>query len=241
MLDENQEIQFQILSALAKSSSPKGAGALQVDIKREGVHRSEAAIGRTLRHFQEEKWVEKKGFQGHVITREGLKQYESLRLERHRRECAQDILEQIKSGEFDVFMDLLHARRAIEREAARLVAAEASEEEIGILGQNISLQKEAIDRKRTNVPFNKEFHELLVQFSHNDILKSMYQLVKMDSDWANLFEEIQKRRGSKLGVGHFRIFEALCRRDPDAADQAAASHIDSIIDDAKEVLAGFKD
>lgn len=241
MFDENREIQFQILQALADSPLPRGAGAIQVALSEASIDRSEAAIGRYLRQFQRQGWVERIGFQGQVITETGRKELEKLRIERLRQGWAQDLIGQIRSGKTDVFIDLLHARRAIEGEAARLAALRATDEDLEELSRNIADQKESIDRKRTNAPFNKAFHELLVDLSHNDILKTMYQLIKMDVDWAHLFEEIQQRRGSQLGVGHYVIYEALCRREPEAAREAAISHIDSIIDDARKVLREFQE
>jgi len=145
MANEN-DLNFYILEAISASSSPIGAGTIRVYLKKQGILRSEAGVGRNLRELQIRCLVRKEGYQGHVLTKEGLKYLESLRKYRNQSKAARDLVTQINSVDEAMMDEIFHARRAIETEAARLAAERATEKQIAMVRENIKKRKKTIDQ-----------------------------------------------------------------------------------------------
>jgi len=229
-----QDIEFFILEALSTSSVAIGAGAIKAFLGKKGIVRSEAGIGRNLRELQEKGFVRKEGYQGHVLTRKGEEYLASLLESRARSQVARALVSRITSDEASLMDEILHARRAIETEAAALAAERATEEQLDGLRRNIEKQKRLLEAGMSNAELDRQFHSMILEASGNRLLSSMYRLIGMNADLAKFFEEVRIRHGSRLGVDHFEVFEAIAARNSKEAADIMARHIDHTIEDAKE-------
>lgn len=234
MMPLRQDIEFFILEALSTSSVAIGAGSIKAFLGKKGIVRSEAGIGRNLRELQEKGFVRKEGYQGHVLTRKGEEYLASLLESRARSQVARALVSRITSDEASLMDEILHARRAIETEAAALAAERATEEQLDGLRRNIKKQKRLLEAGMSNAELDRQFHSMILEASGNRLLSSMYRLIGMNADLAKFFEEVRIRHGSRLGVDHFEVFEAIAARNSKEAADNMARHIDHTIEDAKE-------
>ena len=78
-VEENvNPLEFPILHMMREAETPMGAGAIAEILERQGIVISEAGIGRALRSFRQRGMLERKGFQGHVITDKGIERLANL-------------------------------------------------------------------------------------------------------------------------------------------------------------------
>lgn len=227
-------IEFYILEALESAESPIGAGAIRTIIRKQGIQRSEAGIGIILRDLQTKNYVRKDGFRGHVITVEGMEFLESQREYRKQSSVFRSFYSQINSEEESLMDEILHARRAIETEAAGLAAERATDEQVAEMRNNLDSQKKLLDVGMSNAELDRQFHALILEAAGNSLLQSMYQLIGMNEELSKFFEEVRIRKGSRLGIDHLKVFEAISSRDPVKAAQDMANHIDHTIEASKE-------
>ncbi len=241
-MSRRQDIELFILEALSTSTAAIGAGSIKTFLGKKGIVRSEAGIGRNLRELQEKGFVRKEGYQGHVLTRKGAEHLANLLESRTRSQVAKALVSRVTSDEASLMDEILHARRAIETEAAALAAERATEEQLEDMGRNIEKQKRLLEAGMSNAELDRQFHSLVLEASGNRLLSSMYRLIGMNADLAKFFEEVRIRHGSRLGVDHFEVFEAIAARNPKKAADIMARHIDHTIEDAMEYFKrGWKD
>ena len=240
-LSVQEEMDYQILRFLQEHGEPAGAGKIRTALSVSGPSRSEAAIGRTLRHYQEEGFVRRCGFQGQVITELGRERLRRLENERQLQGVAQSLIKRIKEDHGEALFHVLQARRAIESEAARLAAHEATDEEIAALEGNLAAQKQQLAARRSNAELNRRFHGLLVDLSHNKLLVFMYDLIELNAGLARIFEQGRIQQGSSLGRDHARIVRAIKLRDGSLAAAEVCRHIEDTITDMEHYLARYRD
>jgi GntR family L-lactate dehydrogenase operon transcriptional regulator len=100
--------------------------------------------------------------------------------------------------------------------------------------RNIEKQKRLLEAGMSNAELDRQFHSMILEASGNRLLSSMYRLIGMNADLAKFFEEVRIRHGSRLGVDHFEVFEAIAAGNSKKAADIMARHIDHTIEDAKE-------
>ena len=240
-LSVQEEMDYQILRFLRDHEVPVGAGKIRTALSGSGPSRSEAAIGRNLRRYQEEGYVHRCGFQGQVITELGRKRLRDLENERQFQSVAQNLIKRIKEDHGEALFNVLQARRAIESEAARLAANRASDEEIMVLEDNLVAQKQQLAARKSNAELNRQFHELLVDLSRNRLLGSMYDLIELNSGLARIFEQGRVQQGRSLGRDHARIVRAIKLRNGSLAAAEVCRHIEDTIADMEQYVARYRD
>ncbi len=131
--------------------------------------------------------------------------------------------------------EIVDLRRVIEVETATLAAQRITEEEIKELGELINQLKalsEAQDEKNS-VKVDKEFHYKIAQASKNYLLLNFLNVISALMD--NFIEDargmilMNQQNKGLLVEQHENIYKALARRDPKAAAEAMAIHINLII------------
>jgi DNA-binding GntR family transcriptional regulator len=127
--------------------------------------------------------------------------------------------------DFGAINELYYIREVLEGTAARLAAQHASDVELSILSDLCEQYRAAADDEDLLEVRNRQFHDMLCQCAHNRYLLNTV---------ASLYDSLSLLGGSVLTQSararetfeeHEAITEAICRRDPDAAEKAIREHI----------------
>ena len=127
---------------------------------------------------------------------------------------------------------VLEARKLIEPQMARLAAERANDEDIDRLVAAQQALVEEIAGGGSAADQDFQFHLLIAQATKNDVVATMFSTVSA------LYRHTQKlhrvktwslpERPQKVAQEHARILDAIRRREPDAAEQAALEHLVSV-------------
>lgn len=122
-------------------------------------------------------------------------------------------------------MELYVMRETLEGTAARLCARHASDMEIVDLAELIERERTIQDDPEAAARHNRLFHEAIHRGAHNRYLEKSLAAVN-DSMWL-LGKPLMllPHRARAAFTEHARIVEAVRRRDPDAAEEAAQQHV----------------
>lgn len=167
---------------------------------------------------------------GRTPVREALKRIQDEGLLRHEpgRGLVVAVMDQQEVGE------LYAMREALESTAAALAARYANEAEI--LNMEAILQEGGDDP----VELNLRFHEALYSAAHN---RYLIRLVRSMTDTTYLLGRSTLDAPERAGVAmheHVAIMEAIRRRDPEAAAQAARHHIHQALMERLKMLRQHK-
>ena len=167
------------------------------------------------------------------ITR--AKAYKSM--DGHRK----DLEKLIDSRILDEFIMVLQARKAIERETARLAAENISESRLQHLEAIIQDQESRIGRGESIAEVDIAFHREIAEASTNSALLALYGILAVMGQQSELFEFMRSRVGGNYRTAHRSILEALRAHDPDQAERCIIGHMDGLIGDVKKYWELFRE
>lgn len=224
---------FMALQVLGRAGEPVGAGYLARSLGEMGSPVSMASAGRILWELDERGYAEKVSNKGRILSSSGQEYLEKLEAEGKSNTLAQELLEELYMRTPRDLLDILVARRAIERETARLAAINATNEDL----VQIKAFAEILDGERDRIPsisvIDRMFHEAIAQAGKNSVLLATLKLVRQDIHIQHAFACIRRQEGRSLGGDHMPIYEAIAGRDPVAAEKAMLQHIDNIVRDVE--------
>ncbi len=222
----------QVILQILNTDQPIGSGTLGAKLQENGVEVSEATAGRILRDLDLRGLTEKVGYRGRTITSKGKKHLEELKKLNQKQQVSQKFTEVLKSNNKKDLIDILIARRGIERETAQLAAKNATEEQL----KEIS----SVIEKHDMHPFDRvgrdsdvRFHSLIAEASGNPVLKTALELLRQEGQLSPVLAYIRKNVGSQVVKDHKKLFMALKSRDSKAAETAMIEHIENLIEDVK--------
>ncbi len=224
---------YEILTILDEKLEPLGSGQLSQFMYTKGFSISEATVGRILSQLDKKNITEKLGFQGRVITEVGKEKLIQMRSVQQRRKFGDQFIEILESRKEKDLLDILVARKAIERELARLAALYSTEAEIQLLEAVLAEQQEFSIQKQLTSEHDVKFHQTIAIAGKNKVLAAAMDLIRHDAQLSPILEYIRTQVGGELVVGHGEIVKAIKLRDPDQAEQAMIKHIESLIQDVK--------
>jgi GntR family transcriptional repressor for pyruvate dehydrogenase complex len=132
----------------------------------------------------------------------------------------------VRRGE--LVAELLDVRKMLEPALARRAALRASAEEIARLEDILRRQEEKILQGELPVDEDSEFHYVIAQAAKNSVvLRVLDVLMDLLRKTRERSLQVEGRR-EKSFAGHRRIFQAIKRRDPDAAEAAVRRHLEEI-------------
>ncbi|WP_270934147.1 GntR family transcriptional regulator [Falsiroseomonas oryzae] len=121
-------------------------------------------------------------------------------------------------------MELYVMREILEGAAARLAAQHATETEIAAMAELIEAEPDSMSAPRTLAEINLRLHGLIYLAARNRyLLRSLEQLSATMALLPSLL--MQGNRAEAAHAEHRAILDALRRRDPQAADDAARAHV----------------
>ncbi|MBO8168382.1 MAG: FCD domain-containing protein [Thermoanaerobacteraceae bacterium] len=233
-MTEREAYEYQILSIIAGKVEPIGAGALSKELRARNINISEATVGRILSDMDIQGLTEKIGFQGRKLTEKGMAHLEKLKKIKNRHLHSRELLRLLQEKGCDMLLELLVARRAIEREIARLAAINATDEEIQELIDIEKLQEERQGECGTSAEEDVRFHRAIARAAKNKVLQAAIELIREDGQLSPILEYIRKEVHSVIAIDHRKIVEAIANRDPEAAEKAMVQHIENLMADVKK-------
>lgn len=231
MLSEKEEIEYKILQALADAKEPAGSGAIGDELRLSGLAISEATVGRLLRDMDRRNLTFRVGFRGRLLAELGQSRLEELRRERERAYYGTELLNVLRAHGKEELIDLLVARRVIERETARLAAAKATGEDIEYLKRIIERHEMSVRAGIVGADEDVRFHKLIGQIAGNKVLLAALDLFRQDSQLNSVLESIRKHVSSTVVADHKKIIKAISSGKSEAAEKAMIEHIDNVIAD----------
>ena len=150
----------------------------------------------------------------------------------HARSATLQIFEDIKKDSKQDAADIISARYTVERSIVRLAALNIKKREITQLGQNLSLQSDAVAGEDVSryTELDLQFHSLIADASGSRILSSV-EMVNLEL-YRNIIPEIVfNSQHMKISYdSHKNIFQAISAHDPTKADEFVAGHILKILE-----------
>ncbi|MFZ5642450.1 MAG: FCD domain-containing protein [Bacillota bacterium] len=238
---QRESMEYEILSVMEEKPDPVGSGLLSQLLVSRGLDVSEATVGRVLSGMDSRGLTSKVGFQGRVITDEGRRRLDQLKRVQHRMTYGKRFISTLESRKKEDLIDILVARRAIERELARLAAIHATDAEISLMVSILREQEEFTAMNQMTAEQDVRFHRLIAMAAKNKVLAAALDLIRHDGQLSPILEYIRTEVGGRLAVGHERILRAIMDRDPAGAEQAMIDHIESLIVDVQKYWAMGKE
>ncbi|HSV55793.1 MAG TPA: FCD domain-containing protein [Magnetospirillaceae bacterium] len=220
-----------VMECIHNSPDPLGSWSLVELLEGRGYRVSSASIGRTLFRLEQRGYVEGRGNRGRVITEAGVQAIGRARaihsVDTHRR----NLENLITSKVLEDFIMVLRARKAIERETARLAAENITEDGIGNLLSILEEQEIRARRGQSIAEIDIAFHRGIAAASRNTALLALYGILSTMGQQSELFEIVRSRANAPYRPAHRSILDAIRARDPDLAEETMIRHMDTLIED----------
>jgi len=229
-----------ILEAIAGSPVPIGATSLHLMLRdRHDV--SQAWIGKKLKEFDYRRLTQKCGFKGRILTDKGRE--ELVRLTHYATQLQENdaFLKSLSLASGERLIDVLVARRALEREIAYIAAQNRTDEDLRAIKATLDDQDVAVRAGGSGAQEDVEFHDLVARASRNGVLFYALRVVRHASQFTPVVARIRRYVGGHLGEEHRRIYDCLRKGDAPAASKAMEKHISRLIEDVRRYLAKHPD
>lgn len=225
------DLEYEVLSRLRGDGQPRGSGSLWAELHATGIGISPATVGRMLHRFGLWGYTRRVGFRGRTLTERGIKRLAELQQKRERTDWETLVVDSARPSTVGELLDVLVARRVIEREIARLAALRATDDDVQALWAALDAQAKAVRERGMAIAEDRRFHETLADASGNRLLAATLSLIRRDLELQQLLEELRQGHASGFMVDHQAVVQAVSRHDPAAAEAAMSRHIDHLIED----------
>jgi GntR family L-lactate dehydrogenase operon transcriptional regulator len=229
-----------VLNLLDQGGGPAGSGTLMDGLHRLGFTLSEPTVGRFLRRLDRLGYTVRVSNLGRSLTVPGRARLAELSAADARGQRAEELMRSLRATTPEEVLDVLVARRALEREIGRLAAVHATDEDVAALEAAIASQRQHLARRGIAIEDDIHFHRLLAAAARNRPLAAALELIRGDEAIALAIDGILKKTSRRYVVGHERILDAVRRRAPDEAEAAMLEHVDAIIADVRAFGNGRK-
>jgi DNA-binding FadR family transcriptional regulator len=236
-LDERDLV---VLETIRDIGEPVGSWCLVEELESRGFMISSASIGRILHRLEALGYVESQANKGRILTKSGFKAIDKSKtlhsIDRHK----EDLENLVNSRLLEEFIMVLQARKAIERETAKLAAENISEAKLAQLEALIQEQERKAALGESIAEIDIAFHKGIAEASKNEALKALYGILAMMGQQSDLFEYVRSRINNPYRKAHRVIFDALAAHDPAEAERMMINHMDSLIEDVSKYWEEFK-
>lgn len=231
-LGSSIHVEHAILHILGESGT-QGSGGIWEKLAALGYPGSEPTVGRFLRTLDRQRLTTRVSNRGRQVTPEGRQRLDELCEAASQIRYETELLRTLRVATIYDVVDVLVARRAIERETSRLAAINATAEEIATLGATIAEQRRGLQATGLAVDADVAFHALIARAARNRVLAAALDRIRRDKQMTLMVDAILKRMHRKYVTGHVQIVEAIKARSPERAEKAMLNHINSLIDDVQ--------
>lgn len=224
---DHSALEVSALMILRASENPIGAGGMNEELRLKGINIGEATAGRLLKDLQTRGLAQKVGTRGRVLSAKGSEYLDRIEIQRQRELPKNNFYLSLQGHDAEVLGHILEARRAVEKEAARLAALRSTQEDIASLESLLDKQQQSLSDTIKATAVNEQFHLKVAECSKNPVLSAAITLIRQELKWApalgSLHSEIDLNHED---YSHERIVQAIKERDPIAAERAMEAHID---------------
>lgn len=243
--DAQTRTDFVALTLLSGSSDPVGNHRLVEALVENGIVVAEATAGRILHSLVLRGFARTLGKRGRIATDAGLARLEELREGRRRRERSARIAASADVADLDTLLEMLHVRRAIEPEAARLACEHADSHDLTELTGLACAHCLAATKGQEWLPPAVSFHRSLLLASHNRVLieiglmaieqtdSYLLDKISLNSQYSEITAEQVDRDARSFASDHERMAEAVRQRDKATAEKETRQHIDKLLNSVK--------
>ncbi len=223
----NPDLTAAVLQLLSEVDRPTGASVIHEHLLNQGFQLSEPTVGRLLRELDRRGYTTAEGRLGRLLTASGREQLQLLEDRTSRNRNARQLMDALRADTLTDIINVVLARRGIEREMARAAALKATPAELEALREH----DRAIRRGETE----EGLHHLLAPAAHNPVLESVYLLITHDPDVSRLVEELMQAKGRMFDLPfNKRLIDAIAKHDPEAAEAAVIEHIGLVLATVEE-------
>ncbi|NLK63577.1 MAG: FCD domain-containing protein [Tissierellia bacterium] len=226
-----QDKEIAVLESLEVSKGPMGSWNLVEKLEEKGYYISSATIGRILNTLEKRGYAQKYGNNGRIITQEGLDALSNSKIKNHISEQTQTLEQMISTTVLDDYIIVLQARKAIERETARLAAENITKEELTNIRKILDEQRERHKKGESVAECDIAFHRAIAKASRNKVLETLYMMLFSYGQQTTIFEHVRRQVNAVYMTSHTDIYEALKKHDAELAEKCMIGHMDSLIED----------
>jgi len=122
-------------------------------------------------------------------------------------------------------LELYALREILEGTAARLAAQHASESEIDSMRDLLNQAQGCYDNADAQQTLNEHLHNSITDAAHNRYLSQALHKLADALDLLRGSTYVVQGRPQEAYIEHMAILDAIEKRDPDAADEAARAHM----------------
>ncbi|MDY0094349.1 MAG: FCD domain-containing protein [Candidatus Vecturithrix sp.] len=223
--------ELMILQLISSSKTPIGSWYLVEDLEKKGIKIGSATIGRILVRLEKFGYLEKVSFKGRKITKKGLDtiaEAETIRkIDYHKQKLDKMITTEV----LEHFIMVLEARKAIEKETARLAARNITDLEIADLEAILEQQEGNYSKGISIAQDDIDFHRAIAKASRNLVFEALYNIISTYNQQSELFEKIRRQVKTTYNVSHRKIFHAIKQHDEAVAEQYMVEHLQNLIKD----------
>ncbi|MBB6217062.1 DNA-binding FadR family transcriptional regulator [Anaerosolibacter carboniphilus] len=228
ILDDKELI---VLECIASSEEPIGSWLLVELLEERSVNTSSATIGRILNRLERVGYVEKESVKGRVITQKGLEAIRNAKTIEKINFHKNELDKMINTKVLEDFIMVLQARKAIERETARLAAQHSTDQEIEYMASILRRQEDHFTNHSSIAQDDIDFHKAIAKASRNTVLESLYTIISTMGQQSKLFEHVRTQVKSPYSKSHRDILNAIKNHDADEAERCMIQHTENLIQD----------
>lgn len=230
-MEERAEVSF-LLKNMLENPVPVGSGTACELLARAGFAVSEATVGRLLRYMDTQGYTQRVGYKGRTLTPFGREFIGKLSDSESRRHYSDQLARLVRTQNLDGLLDTLVARRAIEREIARLAAINITPEQAGRIAVIVKEYEKAEGDRIAHG--DVVFHQALAEAAGNKVLTAALDLIRQDAQLSPVFGYIREQLHRRVFADHKSIYDAVASNDSLAAEQAMVAHIENLISDVRK-------
>lgn len=235
-----------LMRVLRDAVSPVGARHARISLLADGFDVSEATVSRMLRDFDSQGWTTSVGRKGRILTSQGRQHAAQTHEQEH---VTRQVRQAIGVRTVQDLVNLLHARRTVERETAREAALSATKSDVAHLREIIAAHEDCVVHARPGRYASIEFHRAVAALAPNHFIRAMTELILtgrlerlgtiLDFIVSSTTEESKTEAEYHAIVDEHRaIVDAIESGNAAEAESRMEQHMQQFIDRAERYLVG---
>lgn len=223
-------LEYHILKTIYNIKQPIGATKLSVILVND-VNLTQSSIGRRLLALDYEGKTKKVKRKGRVITSKGIERLMVLEKEFSMQQAHTNFLDSLNTQSKEKIIQMLQARRGLEKESARLAAQYRTDTDIVLMEEVLNEQYKNLQEGNPVNDQDVKFHNLVAKASKNIVILNALKLIRNESIYSPVLASLRIQVGGGVYYDHVSILEYIKNKNPKKAELAMQAHIDRIINE----------
>lgn len=229
-------LDFLIMELIRREDTIIGSLTLKIELNKLGIDVAIATIGRNLKMLDTKGWTKPVSNKGRMLTSEGRAALSAMRNRIEKSMLSNEIVNSLEINNFDDLLHVLEARLIVEKEAVRLAAANATEEDFQNMQEILDQHRLLLSKKLDDSRAGLDFHAMIVDAGKNRFLGAAQRLLTFEEHQIeSQFESLSVRNHALEYIEvHQQLLDYLKARDANAASVLMEDHICCIINAVKQ-------